>query len=61
MLEGRRTAATVPRTNFSSENSAFSSPRPPVPYREALSGSFESGSPPWMIPPMMTRWNVVPS
>ena len=30
-LEGRRTAATVPRTKGRSENSAFRSPSPPVP------------------------------
>ncbi len=29
--EGRRAAATVPRANGRSENSAFSRPRPPVP------------------------------
>ena len=32
-----------------------------VPYGRACAGSFESGSPPWMIPPAMMRWNVVPS
>jgi outer membrane protein assembly factor BamB len=60
-LEGRRTAATVPRTNGRSESSAFSRPRPPVPYCDVFAGSLVSGSPPWMIPPMMTRWKVVPS
>jgi hypothetical protein len=31
-----------------------------VPYSFALAGSFDSGSPPWMMPNLITLWNVVP-
>jgi len=34
---------------------------PPVPYFACWAGSFDNGSPPWMIPMAMTRWNAVPS
>ena len=49
-LLGVNTADTAPIVCFSE----FSSPRswfnPPVPYCAVFAGSFDSGSPPWMIP-----------
>ena len=47
-------AAAPPRPRRASPSrrsiSAFSTPSPPVPYSFAFAGSFDSGSPPWMIP-----------
>jgi hypothetical protein len=45
---------------FSAFGSNRSTPNPPVPYFAACAGSFDRGSPPWMIPIAITRWNVVP-
>ena len=57
---GTSTADTAPRVCFSAFGSKRSSLRPPVPYFAAWAGSFDSGSPPWTMPMVMTRWNVVP-
>jgi hypothetical protein len=58
-----RAMDTIPRLWEVSLNSAFTVwPGPPVPcwLRGAL-GSRVFGSPPWIMKPGMTRWNVVPS
>ena len=58
-----RAMERTPRLWGVSLNSALTlCPGPPVPWRsrEALE-SFVLGSPPWIMKPGMTRWNVVPS
>ena len=57
---GASTAATAPRVICSLLASNRSSRIPPVPYRALCAGSFDSGSPPWMIPLAITRWKIVP-
>ena len=54
-------ADTAPRVCFSSEIFGFSRLRPPLPYFARAAGSFVTGSPPWMIPYLIIRKNVVPS
>ena len=60
-LPGISVADTAPRVCFSSLISGFSRLSPPVPYLAVAAGSFVTGSPPWMIPNLIMRKNVVPS
>ena len=60
-LPGISVADTAPRVCFSSLISGFSRLRPPVPYLRARAGSLVTGSPPWMMPYLIIRKNVVPS
>ena len=57
---GTSTDDTAPRTWLTAPGSNASILRPPVPYCAAFAGSFDSGSPPWMMPCLISRWNVVP-
>ena len=61
VLPGISVADTAPRVCFSSFSSGFSRLRPPVPYLPRALGSLVTGSPPWMIPNLIIRKNVVPS
>ena len=59
-LPGICVADTAPRVCFSSEISGFNTLSPPLPYFPRAAGSFVTGSPPWMIPNLIMRKNVVP-
>ena len=54
-LPGTNTPDTAPRAWLPAPGSNASTFRPPVPYWADLAGSFDSGSPPWMMPCLISR------